>query len=184
MTAHTHAAAHLEEPAPSPAVAGTDRAAARRGGAPSRPPVGPAGRRPAGGGDRRPHRSGSCELRTFVRGFMQLYLEVEVGRRPVRQAARLLDPELAARLEGVWVRAVGALPGRVVALTGGRVTADRCEAVAVVDRHGRRGAIAVQLRRKGGRWIVTDVVRPEDGPLPAPPFAFPSPKKGGGRDPR
>jgi hypothetical protein len=108
-----------------------------------------------------------------VAGFAQLYLEVEAGWRPATQLARILDPRLAARLEAVWVRRQPT-PGRVVAVTGERVADDRYEAVAVVQRGGRFGALGVQLRQRRGCWRVEMAARPEDGPLPEPRFPFPA----------
>ncbi|CAN5886817.1 hypothetical protein BH23ACT8_BH23ACT8_00210 [soil metagenome] len=137
-----------------------------------RPGTGPAG--PAGRGHQPPGHAHRCvDPAQLVRGFAQLYLEVEAGWRPATQLAQVLDARLAARLRAVWVRPQPR-PGRVIAVTGERVAGDRYEAVAVVRRGGRFGALGVQLRRRGGRWRVEMAARPEDGPLPEPPFPFPS----------
>lgn len=140
-----------------------------RGNGPAGPgPSGPAGRRPQ---PRRAAAPGKCRLSDLARNVAQLYLEVEAGRRPAAQVARLLDQRLSYQLEGVWVRGP-ASPGRVVRVNGRLTHAECYEAVALVRRGERFGALALQLRRRDGRWAVTEASRPEDGPLPPPPYEF------------
>lgn len=137
-----------------------------------RAPAGPAGRGPgrnASGGPQpcRPPSAEPARLRELTAGFTQAFLEVEAGRRPRRQLDSLLCPLLAARLADVWVR-TGAL-GKVVRVRGALVAPDRYEAVVVVRRGRRCGALAVVLARHGHAWRVVDAARPEDGVLPQPP---------------
>ncbi|MBW3602531.1 MAG: hypothetical protein KY434_07525 [Actinobacteria bacterium] len=100
-------------------------------------------------------------LALLARGFAQLYLEVEAGWRPRSQLARLMTPRLYGRLLDGWVRP-GA-PGRVVRVRGVLAGPGRYEAVVVVRRPGRFGAVALSLVRSNGAWRVHDAVRPEDG---------------------
>lgn len=106
-------------------------------------------------------------LALMARGFAQLYLEVEAGWRPRSQLARLMTPRLYVQLFDVWVRP--GRPGQVVRVRGALAGPGRYEAVAVVRRPGRFGAVALCLVRCNGAWRVHDAVRPEDGPLAAPP---------------
>lgn len=142
------------------------------GGA-GRGPAGPAGIGPAGRAGRRPdtnarttggRQSGATEtddaLRELVGGFAQAFLEVETGRRPRRQLRPVVSVELAARLAPLWSEPPG--PGRVVRVYGSRATRDRYEAVVVVARGERYGALAVSLARRRGRWLVVEAARPED----------------------
>lgn len=135
---------------------------------------GPAG--PAGSGPGRaagPHASpgrlsarGGPEaerLRRLTAGFAQAFLEVECGRRPRGQLRPVLCPRLADRLADIWLRP--GPPGRVVHAYGSRVAADRFEAVAVVRRGERFGALAVSLAFTGSCWRVVDAARPEDAPV-------------------
>lgn len=134
-------------------------------------PSGPAGRRPAERGGPPHHGRRRPSVRELAATFARLYLEVECGRRSAAQAGPLLDRRLAAQLESVWVRP-GA-PGRLLAVTGERVTSDVYEAVAVVRRGRRVGAIAIRLVHRQGRWTVVEASRPEDGPLPEPAYPLP-----------
>lgn len=124
-------------------------------------PSGPAGRHPA---PRRPpdRDAGAEQLRRLTTGFVQAFLEVECGLRPRGQLEPLLCPLLADRLVPVWVRQ-GAL-GRVLDTYGVRVTPGRYEAVVLVRRGPRVGALAVALARTDGGWRVVDAARPEDAP--------------------
>lgn len=139
-----------------------------------RGPAGPAGRRPTGPAGTRPARATQTAgprrletagtedaLRELVGGFARAFLEVEAGRRPRRQLRPVMSVELAARLAPLWLRERRP-PGRVVRVCGARATRDRYEAVAVVVRGGRYGAVAVTLARKRGRWLVIEAGRPED----------------------
>jgi hypothetical protein len=115
-------------------------------------------------------RRGSTGVRELAEAFARVYVEVESGRRTAAQARRILDPRLALRLEGVWCRP--GPPSHVVRVLGTQVTADVYEAVAVVRRGERAGAVALRLERTRGRWLVVDASRPEDGVLPHPPHGY------------
>lgn len=158
-------------PSSAPAVAQLSpltRSATGRGGT---HPEGPAGRRPTPRRDAGGRTPGRRSVGDLAEAFARVYLEVECGRRPSTQALPLLDRRLAAQLEQVWVRP--GPPGRVLALTGTRTCADAYEAVAVVRRGARVGALAIRLERRRGRWRVTVATRPEDGPLPEPAYPIP-----------
>jgi hypothetical protein len=133
-------------------------------------PHGPAGRRPSStGAPSRPRDRRS--LRDLAEVFARLYLEIECGRRRASQAAGILDRRLAAQLAQVWVRP--GPPGVLLAVTGARTAADAYEAVAVVRRGPRVGALALRMARRHGRWLVVHASRPEDGPLPEPDHPVP-----------
>jgi hypothetical protein len=118
-------------------------------------PVGPAGRRPAA----RVRTLDQAGLLAFVRHFTMLYLEVEAGRRGDRQLACLLSPWLRARL-AVRPRP-GACAGSVHAVAGAYRGPDRFDAVAVVRRGPRYGALAVSLERTARGWLVLRAGAPE-----------------------
>lgn len=127
-----------------------------------RGPAGPAGRGP------RPQRpptrlpdEGQARLRAMAAGFSQAFLEVESGRRTRAQLDRVLCPQLAFKLADRWVRP--GPPGTVVTTHGMLVAPHRYEAVAVVRRGDRFGALVVVLVRVRGAWRVADAARPEDG---------------------
>lgn len=146
------------------------RQPARRPGPPGGPagrgPEGPAGRGPK---PRRPPGRDAARLRWLAAGFGQAFLEVESGRRTRAQLDRVLCPQLAFKLADRWVRP--GPPGTVVTTHGMLVAPHRYEAVAVVRRGDRFGALAIVLVRIGGAWRVADAARPEDGaPVrPVPP---------------
>lgn len=145
----------------------------RRPGDPAgRGPEGPAGRGPRP--QRPPARTPAedqARLARMAAGFSQAFLEVESGRRTRAQLDRVLCPQLAFKLAERWVRPGS--PGKVVTTRGMLVTPHRYEAVAVVRRGERFGALVIVLVRIGGAWRVADAARPEDGaaagPLPAAP---------------
>jgi hypothetical protein len=103
----------------------------------------------------------------WIAALAVLHLEVEAGLRPVRHLRPLLSPELQLR----GVRVTGAPVPEVV-----RVVAQRrpgaCEAVVLLRRDGRVTPLAIALRRRAGRWRVTELRRPCD---PAPPPSDPPP---------
>lgn len=139
-------------------------------------PVGPAGQRPAGpagthprgraatsrGGDITAHR------KRLATAFVELFLEVEAGCRPPRHLAPLLAPMLFARLSRVWYR--GGRPGRVVSVSIIGAQNDAFDAIAVVRRGPRAGAVSLRVALEGGRWRVAELARPEDGVLPGPAY--------------
>lgn len=157
------------------------QAPARPAGRPGSAPVGPAGRRPRPPADAPDRPQRDVHALGLAQLFACLYLEVESGRRPAAQLAPLVDPELFARLQPVWVRP--GPPGRVVRVTGAPTAAGHFEAVAIVRRRERFGALALRLTWRVGRWRVEQAVRPEDGPLPAPavPVAADEPSEDQGR---
>jgi hypothetical protein len=100
-----------------------------------------------------------ANLLALVRQFAVLYLEVEAGRRGDRQLSALLSPWLRARL--VIPPRPGACAGSLHALAGARSGPDRFDAVAVVRRGPRYGALAVCLEQTLRGWLVTRAGEPE-----------------------
>lgn len=134
-------------------------------------PAGPAGTRPGGTASQWPSRR-AHRLAAMAHGFVALFLEVEAGCRPRRQLEPLFSPILYARLGDVWVRP-GPL-GRVVSLHVTDIGRDVCDAVAIVRRGERCGALGLRLARSHpGCWLVVDLARPEDGHLPDPAYVAP-----------
>lgn len=128
-------------------------------------PAGPAGRHPRHGGPspRPPDPTDEAALHRLARDFAQVFLEVESGCRSRRQVEQLMASDLVARLSSVWVRP--GPPGRVVTVRGSLSAPDRFDAVAVVRRRRRYGALGLRITRSGRGWVVTDASRPEDGML-------------------
>lgn len=157
----------ISQPAPR-LVAAPDGPTPRAAGA---APTGPAGRRPASSPRQRPRRGGTDGVRGLVADFVRLFCEVEAGRRPAAQLAKLMSPRLHAQLAPVWVRP-GA-PAALLQVSGRLVSSDRYEACAVVRRGERVGAIAVCLQHRDEGWRVVAAGRPEDGPLPKPRWTVP-----------
>lgn len=143
------------------------------GPAPVRPgpgPAGPAGRRPQrthrpAGGPRHPAADPRLDL---ARAFAQLWLEVEAGRRPPAHLHRLMDPRLVERLPHDALRGP-CTGGRIRRVTGASPGPQRFDAVVVVERAGRAGALAVRLVRDALGWKVTEAACPEAPPLPDEP---------------
>jgi len=153
-------------PSSQPPLDGPPRSFARV--LPSRPlgvqgPVGPAPVGPAGRGPGRPPRTADDDgLLALVRRFVLLYLEVEAGRRELRQLAGLITPRLALRLSGA--AGGGGVAGRLHHVAGVRSRPDSFDAVAVVRRGDRYGALAVRVVARRGHWLVDQAWRPEDAP--------------------
>ncbi len=124
---------------------------------PSRPrPSGPAGTRPEGAVAATPQ----ARVSALAQAVVQLWVEVESGRRTPRSVARLLDHGLYRRLQHRWV--TGQAPGRVRRVSVQVSSADDVEVVAVVERDGRVGAVALRLRRRHDGWCLEEADRPED----------------------
>lgn len=100
--------------------------------------------------------------------FVLVYLEVECGRRPTVQLSGLMTAKAYAqvcRAQQGAPRATGAGRATLARLRSVRGVAsgpDRYDAVVLVERGARTGAVALRLARSGSRWVVTEAVRPED----------------------
>lgn len=127
-----------------------------------------AGTRPGLPRPRRSRSAGTRECLAMVRAFAQLYLEVEAGLRAPALVYPLMDSGLVQRLSGCWVR--GGPPGRVRHVHGRLVGSRRFDAVVVVERGARAGALAVVLARDELGWRVAEAGCPEHhaGPGAAP----------------
>lgn len=95
----------------------------------------------------------------LARAVALLWLEVESGRRTPATVAHLLDHALWQRLRHRWVR--GGPPGRLVRVLVHRKSATLCDAVAVVARGERTGAITFRLCHRDDGWCVVDAGLPE-----------------------
>lgn len=93
----------------------------------------------------------------------RIFLEVEIGRRPLSQLERLMSPSLYADLRR-RLRADPRCSGpreirRVRVCPRGP---EICDAAIVVRRGARAGSLALRLERHGGAWRVVELARPED----------------------
>ena len=130
-------------------------------------PTGPAGRRPPG----RPAPPPALPARRrppeqLAAAFARLFLEVEAGQRPCRHLACLMDPLLWRRLVPVWARSGPA--GVLLTLFGLPPQDGVYDAVALIRRGPRVGALCLRLAHGSSGWRVTEAARPEDGVLPDP----------------
>ncbi len=105
----------------------------------------------------------------------RVFLEVEVGRRPLRQLDAVLAPALRARL-AVAARRPGPGPtlDAVMAVRSSRPHPSACDAVVVVRRGQRVGALVVRLEWRRSAWRVIELARPEDRPLTRPKAVTPT----------
>lgn len=100
----------------------------------------------------------------LARAVATAYLEVEAGRRPLRQLDPLLAPALRLRLHGTGRRPVhpyGPDAGAVLRVRTDHPTADTVDAAVVVRRGQRVGALTVRFERHRGAWRITEIGRPE-----------------------
>lgn len=165
----THARAVPPAPSVVPTRAALDRVAGQgrpaRSGPPGQPgPLGPAGRAPAGPAGRRPRRATRDTLENallldLARQYAAAYLEIEAGRRGVRQLLAVGWARLPARPTSPKA---ARSPGRVVSVAGTRTLPGRFDAVAVVRRGPRYGALVLRLTCQDGSWVVDDARCPED----------------------
>lgn len=163
----------LPDPSLGPAQVAVDRPPGARGRA-ARPgsqgqprPLGPAGGAPAGPAGRTPRRTvrdgigtEDARLLDLARQFAAAYLEIEAGRRDPRQLVAVgwaRNPARAAATNNTTTT-----PGRVVSVVGARTLPGRFDAVALVRRGHRLGAIAIHLARQERSWVVRDARCPED----------------------
>ena len=150
----------------APVVDAADhRRPATPGGPAGNGPEGPAGTRPSVRVAARPP---ADRFATMVRGFVELFLEVEAGRRPRAHLAPLLTPMLRARLCDVWVQ--GGIPGTVLNVHVVRQTSTVVDALVMVRRTERCGVVSLRLIRTRRGWLVDEVALPERGPLPLPAY--------------
>lgn len=138
--------------------------AARPGPAGQPRPLGPAGGAPAGPAGRGPRRSARDHdedglLLDLARRFATAYLEIEAGRRDPRQ---LMAAGWARNPSRRAISHPATTPGRVVSVAGTRTLPGRFDAVAMVRRGDRLGALAIHLSRHEHDWVVVDARCPED----------------------
>jgi hypothetical protein len=129
-------------------------------------PIGPAGRRPPGHpGERQRPRRKPADPDCLSRWFAALFLEVEAGQRPRAHLEPLMDSRLVVRLASVWVRT--GPPGQILSVHG-IPSPGIYDAVFVVRRGPRVGALCLRLVQTVSGWRVEEAARPEDGRLPQP----------------
>jgi hypothetical protein len=155
--------APLPETTPARSVAhapGTHlQVALRPPAAPERPP-------------RTPREPLDQRLPKMARAFSMLFCEIEAGVRPRRHLQRLMGASLFARLSEVWVRPATDV-AQVLTVHGTRTAPGIYDVVALLDRGKRVTALAFCIRRTSAGWRVVEVIRPEEGPLPDPPYPLP-----------
>ncbi|MDP8961322.1 MAG: Rv3235 family protein [Actinomycetota bacterium] len=99
----------------------------------------------------------------FAHAVARVFLEVEVGRRPLHQLSPVLAPALQARLAVAAHRpGPGPTLDAVVAVRSSRPHPDACDAAVVVRRGERVGVLVVRLERHRAAWRVVELARPED----------------------
>lgn len=126
---------------------------------------------PGGGVALKPHCGSRSQQRSpyshdperFAHAVARVFLEVEAGRRPLRQLGPVLAPALQARL-AVAARRPGPGPtlDAVVAVRSSRPHPDACDAAVVVRRGERVGVLVVRLEWHNAAWRVVELARPED----------------------
>jgi len=99
------------------------------------------------------------DLLLMARAFVQLFLEVEAGRRSRELVEPLMIPPLAARVSPWWVS--GSPPRRAGTARGTLIDPETFEAAVVAQGDRRSGVIAVRLERRGSNWRITQLARPE-----------------------
>ncbi|MDP8929750.1 MAG: Rv3235 family protein, partial [Actinomycetota bacterium] len=113
---------------------------------------------------------GHQELAKTLSAVARLYLEIQAGHRSAKALRRLTTPTLQLRLDDQVRRG-----GRMVVdrdIVSGRydfTTPNRLDAVVVV-RGGEDTcrALIFELRRRNGRWWLTDIASPETAGVSQP----------------
>ncbi len=125
------------------------------------------GQEPRGSG--RPGDLPEQDPERLAHAVARVFLEIEVGRRPLRQLDAVLAPALRARLAVAAHRpGPGPTLDAVMAVRSSRPHANACDAVVVVRRGQRVGALVVRLEWRRSAWRVVELARPEDRhPRPA-----------------
>lgn len=100
----------------------------------------------------------------WIRAFVTLYLEVEVGLRPARHIRPLMAVDLQP-LVGNCGRQ-GPMPDVLAVRLQSRRGA--CEAVVLLQEQDRVSALAIAVRREEQGWRVAEVRRPDQPPRPVP----------------
>ena len=142
--------------------------------------VPPRSARPAGRvdrSDRRRRAASRPDPTRLARAVARMWLEVEAGRRPLRQLEPVLAPALAQRLTRLLHttprRAMSPQRTAVLRMTTCWPTAEAFEACVIVQRAGRVGALTLRVERHRGAWRIADLARPEDGMPPVRTGALP-----------
>lgn len=104
----------------------------------------------------------------LARAVATAFLEVEAGRRPLRQLLPLLAPAMRLRLQAaVHQQRRRRQPGpdahTILSVRAEQPVPDAVDAAVVVRQGCRVGAVTVRLERHRGTWRVADVARPEAG---------------------
>ncbi len=97
----------------------------------------------------------------------RLYLEIEAGQRPAKALRRLTTPALQLHLDR-QLRPGGRIvvEGDILAGRYAFTTPHRLDVVFVVRRdEDTYRALILELRRRNGRWWLTDIASPETAQL-------------------
>lgn len=122
---------------------------------------------------RRPENEPGEDLDQLAARMALVFLEVEVGRRPLPQLREILSPALYRRV-GRACQGRTRNPATSNRLTvdavrsvfSHRLSGDAFEASVIIDRGHRVTALALRLERHQGRWRVVELTAPEDGDRP------------------
>lgn len=118
-------------------------------------------------------RGGVPDPRRLVEVVARAYLEVEAGRRPLRQLVPLLAPAVHLRLEGTHKRPRSHLGPDATSLISIRCSEPGegvLEAAAIVRRATRVAALVIRAERYRGAWRIVEIARPEDPASPRPRY--------------
>jgi hypothetical protein len=110
----------------------------------------------------------STDFVACAEGLALWYVEFRAGRRPAEQLRTLVSGALLRRMRGRAAERQQTLDiDPIVRTLVQRSSADQVEAVVLVRRGPRVGAVAVSFARTERGWIITDLTAPEDGEAPA-----------------
>ncbi len=114
----------------------------------------------------------------LARLLVQVWLEVQHGRRPFSQLSPLVTPALRRRLFAQLPRrpVLGGAPRiRVARVIACFPASDVFEASVLVEQDERTTAVAVRLERHRGAWRAVELTAPEQGLTPLTTASLPRP---------
>ncbi|MFT5223654.1 MAG: hypothetical protein ACI867_001977 [Glaciecola sp.] len=110
----------------------------------------------------------STDFVACAEALARWYVEFRAGRRPAEQLRTMVSGALLRRMRGRAAERQHTLEiDPIVRTVVQRPSADQVEAVVLVRRGPRVGAVTVSFARTERGWIITDLTAPEDGEAPA-----------------